>query len=27
MIMGQRAWRYWKEYLCVKRRYAGRSAL
>src|SRR5262245_7841613 len=27
MIMGQRAWRYWKEYLCVKRRYAGRTAL
>jgi hypothetical protein len=27
MIMGQRAWRYWKEYLCVKRRYAGKSAL
>jgi sulfotransferase family protein len=27
MIVGQRAWRYWKEYLCVKRRYAGKSAL
>jgi hypothetical protein len=27
MIMGQRAWRYWKEYLCVKRRYAGKTAL
>ena len=27
LAMGQRAWRYWKEYLCVKRRYAGRSAL
>jgi len=27
MIVGQRAWRYWKEYLCVKRRYAGKTAL
>ncbi|HEV8109233.1 MAG TPA: sulfotransferase [Burkholderiales bacterium] len=27
MIMGQRASRYWKDYLCVKRRYAGKSAL
>jgi hypothetical protein len=27
MIAGQRAWRYWKEYLCVKRRYAGKAAL
>jgi hypothetical protein len=27
MIMGQRAWRYWKDYLCVKRRYAGKAAL
>jgi len=27
MIVGQRAWRYWKEYLCVKRRYAGKAAL
>ena len=27
MIMGQRAWRRWKEYLCVKRRYAGKAAL
>lgn len=27
MIMGQRAWRSWKDYLCVKRRYAGKAAL
>ncbi|MCL5976856.1 MAG: sulfotransferase [Nitrospirae bacterium] len=27
LIMGQRAWRRWKEYLCVKRRYAGKAAL
>jgi len=27
MIVGQRAWRCWKEYLCVKRRYAGKTAL
>lgn len=27
LIMGQRAWRYWKEYLCVKRRYIGKAAL
>jgi sulfotransferase family protein len=27
MIVGQRAWRHWKEYLCVKRRYAGKTAL
>jgi len=27
MIAGQRAWRYWKEFLCVKRRYAGKAAL
>jgi hypothetical protein len=27
LIMGQRAWRRWKEYLCVKRRYVGKAAL
>ncbi|MBI4794954.1 MAG: sulfotransferase [Deltaproteobacteria bacterium] len=27
LIMGQRAWRRWKEYLCVKRRYVGKTAL
>ncbi len=27
LIMGQRAWKRWKEYLCVKRRYAGKAAL
>ena len=27
MIMGQRAWRYWKDYLCIKRRYVGKTAL
>lgn len=27
MITGQRASRYWKEYLCIKRRYAGKAAL
>lgn len=27
MIMGQRAWRRWKEYLCVKRQYVGKLAL
>jgi len=27
LIMGQRAWRKWKEYFCVKRRYLGRTAL
>ena len=27
MIMGQRASRKWKEYLCVKRQYNGKSAL
>jgi hypothetical protein len=27
LLMGQRAWRKWKEYLCVKRRYVGESAL
>jgi hypothetical protein len=27
LIMGQRAWRKWKNYFCVKRRYTGKSAL
>lgn len=27
MIMGQRAWRKWKEYFCVKRKYVGQAAL
>lgn len=27
MIMGQRAWRLWKDYFCVKRRYIGKAAL
>jgi len=27
MITGQRAPRYWKDYLCVKRRYVGKTAL
>lgn len=27
MIEGQRAWREWKDYFCVKRQYTGRSAL
>ena len=27
LIMGQRAWRRWKEYLCVKRQYVGKAAL
>lgn len=27
LIMGQRAWRRWKEYLCIKRRYVGKAAL
>ena len=27
LIMGQRAWRRWKEYFCIKRRYVGKSAL
>lgn len=27
MIMGQRAWRKWKDYLCVKRKYSGKAAL
>ncbi|MEW6410310.1 MAG: sulfotransferase [Nitrospirota bacterium] len=27
LIMGQRAWRRWKEYFCVKRRYVGKAAL
>jgi len=27
LIMGQRAWRIWKDYFCVKRRYSGKSAL
>jgi hypothetical protein len=27
MIMGQRAPRKWKDYLCVKRQYNGKSAL
>ena len=27
MIMGQRAWRKWKDYLCAKRRYVGKAAL
>ena len=27
LIMGQRAWRKWKEYLCIKRKYAGKVAL
>jgi sulfotransferase family protein len=26
-IMGQRAWRRWKDYFCVKRKYTGRAAL
>lgn len=27
LIMGQRAWKKWKEYFCIKRRYTGRAAL
>ncbi|MGP8050914.1 MAG: sulfotransferase family protein [Desulfobaccales bacterium] len=27
LIMGQRAWRRWKEYFCVKRRYVGKTTL
>lgn len=27
MIMGQRAWRKWKDYLCVKRKYVGKTEL
>ena len=27
LIMGQRAWRRWKEYFCVKRRYEGKLEL
>lgn len=27
LFMGQRAWRKWKEHLCVKRRYIGKAAL
>lgn len=27
LIMGQRAWRRWKEYFCIKRRYVGKAAL
>lgn len=27
MIMGQRAWRAWKERFCVKRQYTGKAAL
>ena len=27
LIMGQRAWRKWKEYLCIKRKYTGKAAL
>jgi hypothetical protein len=27
MITGQRAWRQWKDYLCIKRKYVGRTAL
>ena len=27
LIMGQRAWRKWKDYLCIKRQYTGKAAL
>jgi Sulfotransferase family len=27
LFMGQRAWRIWKEYFCIKRRYSGKAAL
>jgi hypothetical protein len=27
LIQGQRAWTYWKQHLCIKRRYVGKTAL
>jgi len=27
LIMGQRAWKKWKNYFCVKRKYTGKSAI
>lgn len=27
LITGQRAWRYWKKYFCIKRQYEGKLAL
>jgi hypothetical protein len=27
LIEGQRAWRKWKDYFCIKRRYTGKAAL
>ncbi len=27
LVMGQRAWRKWKDYLCIKRQYTGPGAL
>ena len=27
LIEGQRAWRKWKDYFCIKRQYTGKAAL
>lgn len=27
MIIGQRSWRYWKDYLCIKRQYTGKKVV